>query len=144
MCARSFRFPSRLFPLIQKIALCELRVFYPLTPLLGSSAFGMSRKRDRTFTRLELETLYPADIRQALGIWGFPLALAWGLILRDTRCRPSEAIAWLWVDYSEKWGGFPITKWLREGTILPSTKSGVRRYRAAVLSEMGIQAIELL
>ena len=113
----------------------------PYNPVDNAEFFHVEAKERQPFTREELATLYPADLEQALEIWGSLLYLAWGLALRDTGCRPSEAIPWTWEDYSEKWGGFTITKRIRDGVVMEGTKGGKRRYRAAVLSEMGNQVI---
>jgi integrase len=135
-----------------KIIIALQELFKPLVSkriILSNPAAAVERfcyipKKRALFTKAELTQLYPTNIQQSLEIWGSPLSLAWGLILRDTGCRPSEAIAWRWEDYFLKWGGFVITKRLREGKFILGTKSGDTHYRAAVLSEMGIQAIELL
>lgn len=111
-------------------------------PASDVERYGSDTKLRQPFTQTELDLLYPRDIAQALELWGDALHLAWGLILRDTGCRPSEALAWTWADYSDTWGGFPIRKRVRHGQTLNGTKGG--KFRAAILSDMGNHVIRLL
>jgi integrase len=111
-------------------------------PVSDVERYGTDTKVRQSFTVEELDQLYPRDLARALDLWGDALRLAWGLILRDTGCRPSEALAWTWADYSEAWGGFPITKRVRSGHTLEGTKGG--KFRAAILSDMGNHVIRLL
>ena len=113
-------------------------------PVTEVDTFSRIDKERDVFTKPELKKLYPKDIDDALKIWGSPLALAWGLVLIDTGCRPSEAIAWTWEDFNEKWGGFPIVKRIIDGQVILGTKSGSKKFRVAVLSEMALQVIKLL
>jgi integrase len=113
-------------------------------PVDGVERFGIDRIERQPFTKAELKKLYPLDTNKAIDLWGSPLNLLWGVVLRDTGCRPSEALAWTWGDYSDEHGGFVINKRMREGEIRSGTKAGKRKYRAVLLSQMGKDLIALL
>ena len=113
-------------------------------PVCDVERFHVEPEEREPFTGEELALLYPATIQEGVAIWGSLQYFAWGLVLRDTGCRPSEAIAWKWDDYSEKWGGFPIVRHIYEGVVIEGTKGGKRRFRAAILSERGNEAIKRL
>jgi integrase len=106
-----------------KVIFALKEIFKPLVvkgvlagnPADGVELFRVDLFKRETFTRAELDKLYPSEINKALDVWGSTAALAWGLALRDSGCRPSEAAAWTWEDYSDKWGGFTITKTLPRG-----------------------------
>jgi integrase len=108
-------------------------------PMNEVERFGDDSTQREPFTVEELNKLFPADTAEAVAIWGSTLYLAWGLVLRDTGCRPSEALAWAPSDYNTTWGGFPIVKRIRgySAKIYPGTKGGRRQYRAAILSVVG-------
>ncbi|MDR2149849.1 MAG: tyrosine-type recombinase/integrase [Spirochaetaceae bacterium] len=113
-------------------------------PVDGVERFGADRIERKPFTKAELKKLYPPDINKAIDLWCSPLNLLWGIVLRDTGCRPSEALAWTWNDYSDEHGGFVITKRMRDGEVRSGTKAGKRKYRAVLLSQMGKDLVALL
>lgn len=108
-------------------------------PVNEVERFGDDSEAREPFSIDELDKLFPADEGKAVAIWGCTLYLAWGLVLRDTGCRPSEALAWSPSDYNSQWGGFPIVKRIRgyKAKVYQGTKGGRRQYRAAILSEYG-------
>lgn len=115
-------------------------------PLADVEKFGNDSKERIPFTSEEINKIFPSDLKRALLVWESPLYLLWGIVLRDTGCRPSEALAWTWTDYSEQWGGFPIVKRVRgySGVSYPGTKGGKTQFRAAILSEFGNMLLKTL